>query len=199
MTNADSEFCLLAGFHFAGAGAAESLAALPDPGADGGQRRLRGVVPAADPRGAARAAHAPNAHDDSTSASAAATAAAVSAVSGGEGVLRGGRLRRRGRRGRRQGPAVRRLQTADHRRVLPERGGEEVAPELPQVRGVRRRARRAEIVFHEKREHLLQGGLLEVRRARGSQSYWDRDSYLSHILMLVMSQQDCLLCKKRCA
>ena len=161
MTNADSEFCLLAGFHFAGAGAAESLAALPDPGADGGQRRLRGVVPAADPRGAAHAAHAPDAHDDSSSASAAATTAAVS---GGEGVLRGGRLRRRGRRGRQQGPAVRRLQTADHRRVLPERGGEEVAPELPQVRGVRRRARRTEIVFHEKREHLLQGGLLEVRR-----------------------------------
>ena len=158
ITNADFESYHLAGFPAAGAGAAESLAALPDPGADGSQRWLRRVVSAADPSGAARAAHAPNANDDPSAA------AAAPAVADGQGMLRGGRGRRR--RGRRQGASVRRLQTAHHGRVLPERRGEKVAPELPQVRGVRRRARGTEIVLHEEREHLLQGGLSEVSRER---------------------------------
>jgi len=58
---------------------------------------------------------------------------------------------------------VRRLRRADHRPVLLGHGGSAVALCVPEVLRVQTGARLTGVLLRQRREHLLQGGLLQVR------------------------------------
>ena len=63
----------------------------------------------------------------------------------------------------RRGCGLRRLRRADHRPVLLGHGRSAVALGLPEVLRVQTGARLTGVLLRQRREHLLQGGLLQVR------------------------------------